>query len=54
MADCFKVRSQLGLNVALEALREFHRGQGDLDALWRLGQGCRVARVLRPYLEPLS
>jgi predicted transcriptional regulator of viral defense system len=54
VADCFKFRSRVGLDVALEALREFRRGRGDLDALWRFAKACRVARVLRPYLEALS
>ncbi|MCK6481084.1 MAG: AbiEi antitoxin N-terminal domain-containing protein [Planctomycetaceae bacterium] len=54
VADCFKFRNTVGLDAALEALREFRRGRGDLDALWRFALICRVARVLRPYLEALA
>jgi predicted transcriptional regulator of viral defense system len=54
VADCFKFRNTVGLDVALEALQEFRRRRGDLDALWRFAKACRVARVLRPYLEALA
>ncbi len=53
VADCFKFRNSVGLDVALEALKEFLRDRGDIDALWRFAGVCRVARVLRPYLEAL-
>ncbi len=52
VADCFKFRNRIGLDVALEALRDFrrlHRGQTDL--LWEYAGTCRVRSVLRPYLE---
>lgn len=52
VADCFKYRNKIGLDVALEALRDYRRRfRGDTDALWHFAQVCRVARVLRPYLE---
>jgi len=54
VADCFKFRNSVGLDVALEALQEYLRGRGDIDALWRFAVVCRVARVLRPYLEALA
>lgn len=55
VADCFKFRRRVGLDVALEALREFRRQRGaNLDALWRFAQICRVARLLRPYMEALA
>ena len=51
VADCFKYRNKIGLEVALEALRDFIRQGGSLDALWKAAAVCRVARVIRPYLE---
>lgn len=55
VADCFKFRNKIGLDVALEALREFLRKRaGTIDELWSHARVCRVANVLRPYLEALA
>src|SRR2546425_3941340 len=55
VADCFKYRNKIGLDVALEALREYRRRyRGGMDELWSYAHICRVARVMRPYLEALS
>lgn len=55
VADCFKFRSKVGLDVALEALREARRGKrATMDDLWRFAQVDRVVNVMRPYLESLS
>ena len=52
MADCFKLRSKVGLDVAMEALREGWRERRfTMDELWHQAEVCRVARVIRPYLE---
>lgn len=54
VADCFKWRSTVGLDVALEALRTYlatHRS--GRDELRRMASLCRVTRVMRPYLEVL-
>jgi predicted transcriptional regulator of viral defense system len=52
VADCFKYRNKIGMDVALEALRECRRGKKcSADQLWRFAQICRVANVMRPYLE---
>lgn len=52
VADCFKYRNKIGLDVALEALRESQRKRKcTMDALWRFAKVCRVANVMRPYLE---
>jgi predicted transcriptional regulator of viral defense system len=53
VADCFKFRSKVGLDVAIEALRDFHRTQpaGAMDDLWRQADVCRVQSVIRPYVE---
>lgn len=55
IADCFKFRNKIGLDVALEALREA-RGKSlfTTDELWHYAKICRVANVMRPYLEALS
>ncbi len=55
VADCFKFRNKLGLDVALEALRDYRRDRRrSLDDLWRFAQVCRVANVMRPYLEAMA
>ena len=55
VADCFKYRNKIGLDVALEALREAWKGKRvGMDELWRSAQLCRVANVMRPYLESLT
>ena len=52
VADCFKYRNKLGLDVAIEALRDCWRKKlATSDELWRYAKICRVARVMRPYLE---
>ena len=55
VADCFKYRNKIGLEVALEALREaWNANRVKMDDLWRCAQVCRVANVMRPYLEALT
>ena len=51
VADCFKYRNKIGLDVALEALREYRRARRSIDDLTRAAQVVRVANVMRPYLE---
>ncbi len=55
VADCFKYRNKIGLDVALEALREAWRNKRmNSDELWRYAKICRVANVMRPYLDSLA
>ncbi|MBI4455126.1 MAG: type IV toxin-antitoxin system AbiEi family antitoxin domain-containing protein [Acidobacteria bacterium] len=55
VADCFKFRNKIGLEVAVEALREYRRKHhAGIDELWQFAKICRVARVMRPYLEALA
>lgn len=55
VADCFKFRNKVGLDVALEALREaWTSGRARMDELWHAAGLCRVANVMRPYLESLA
>ncbi len=55
IADCFKYRSKLGMEAALDALREAWRARrATISELWEAAQVCRVASVMRPYLEMLG
>jgi predicted transcriptional regulator of viral defense system len=55
VADCFKFRNKIGIDVALEALRDYRRThKGTSDDLWRFAKICRVANVMRPYLESIG
>ncbi|MDO3377125.1 type IV toxin-antitoxin system AbiEi family antitoxin domain-containing protein [Geoalkalibacter halelectricus] len=55
VADCFKYRNKIGLDVALEALKECRRNRRcEIDDLWRYAKLCRVANIMRPYLEAMS
>ena len=55
VADCFKYRNKIGLDVALEALRECRRERRcTSEDLWHYAKICRVANVMRPYLEAIS
>lgn len=54
VADCFKFRSRVGTEVAVEALRDTLRGKRATPAeIMRYAQICRVTTVIRPYLEAL-
>jgi len=54
VADCFKYRNKLGIDVAVEALRDFtRRHRGGAGELARFARICRVQRVLQPYLDAL-
>jgi predicted transcriptional regulator of viral defense system len=54
VVDCFRYRNKIGLDVALEALREAWRARRfTMDDIDRYARICRVARVMRPYLEGL-
>ena len=54
VADCFKYRNKVGLEVAIQALRDCWRSRkATADELWRYAKICRVANVMRPYMESL-
>jgi predicted transcriptional regulator of viral defense system len=54
VADCFKFRHKIGMDVALEALRECYRQKkASMNELFEAAKVCRVANVMRPYLESL-
>ncbi|HUT86875.1 MAG TPA: type IV toxin-antitoxin system AbiEi family antitoxin domain-containing protein [Candidatus Heimdallarchaeota archaeon] len=55
VADCFKYRNKIGLDVALEALRDCRwQRKCTVDDLWHYAKICRVAKVMKPYLEATS
>ena len=55
VADCFKHRNKIGLDVALEALKDARAERmASADDLWRYAKVCRVANVMRPYLEAIE
>ena len=55
VADCFKYRNKIGLDVALEALREGQRARKYTnEELWHYAKVCRVANIMRPYLEAMA
>jgi hypothetical protein len=51
----FKFRSTVGLDVALEALRDYRQAYpAGMDDLWHYAKICRVSNVIRPYLEAIG
>ena len=55
VADCFKFRSKVGTELAIQALREcFREKKATMDEVWAAAKVCRVANVMRPYMESLS
>jgi predicted transcriptional regulator of viral defense system len=55
VADCFKYRHKIGLEVAVEALREGWRAKKfTLEQLAKAARVCRVRHVIQPYLEMLA
>lgn len=54
IADCFKFRHQIGLDVALEALKQsLIEKRFTQDQLWKMARVCRVQQVITPYLEAM-
>ncbi len=53
VADCFKYRNKIGIDVALEALREYRRAKHAIDDLVYAAHVVRVGNVIRPYLEAI-
>jgi predicted transcriptional regulator of viral defense system len=55
VADCFRFRNRVGVDVAVEALRDYLRVRPkELDALVREARANKVAKVMQPYLEALA
>jgi len=54
VADCFKYRNKVGIDLALEALREcWRQKRATADELWHFADLCRVKNIMRPYLETI-
>ena len=54
VADCFKYRNKIGIDVAVEALRDYTRKhRGGATTLAHFAHVCRVTRVMQPYLDSL-
>lgn len=55
VADCFKYRNKIGLDVALEALKEgVRKRKCSPTELWKYAKVCRVTHVMRPYMEAVE
>jgi len=55
VVDTFKFRNKVGLDVAIEALRDCLRSRkATRDELWRYAAVCRVQKIMKPYMEVLS
>jgi predicted transcriptional regulator of viral defense system len=54
VADCFKFRNKIGVDVAIEALRDYLRQRLPEKDLWRYAEICRVRNVIYPYMEALQ
>jgi len=55
VADCFKYRNKVGIDVAVEALKDYSRmHRGGADELVRFARICRVTRVMQPYLDAIA
>lgn len=52
IADCFKYRHKIGLDIAIEALRDCRPRRSCSEAkLWQFAKICRVSKIMKPYLE---
>jgi predicted transcriptional regulator of viral defense system len=52
IADCFKFRNKIGLDVAMEALKDtLRKRKATVDEIQHYAAICRVSNVMRPYLE---
>ena len=55
IADCFKHRNRIGIDIAIEALKEaYAKNKVTIDELWHYAKICRVSNVMRPYLEAIQ
>jgi predicted transcriptional regulator of viral defense system len=54
VADCFKFRNKIGLDVAIEALKDCLRHEkAGVNEIYGYAKICRVSNVIRPYMEAL-
>jgi predicted transcriptional regulator of viral defense system len=54
VADCFKFRNKIGLDIAIEALRDcLSQRKASINDIYRYAKICRVSNVIRPYMEAI-
>jgi predicted transcriptional regulator of viral defense system len=54
VADCFKFRNKIGLDVAIEALKDsLRQKKANINEIYRYAKMSRVSNVIRPYMEAL-
>ena len=54
VADCFKFRNKIGLDIAIEALKDcLHQKKANVNEIFHYAKVCRVSNVIRPYMEVL-
>jgi predicted transcriptional regulator of viral defense system len=54
VADCFKYRNKVGIDVAIEALKECWRSRRcKIDELVHYARICRVSNIMQPYMEAI-
>jgi predicted transcriptional regulator of viral defense system len=55
VVDCFRFRNKIGVDVAVEALRDYRRlRKGTVDELWRYAGQLKMTRVMRPYWDAIA
>jgi hypothetical protein len=54
VADCFKFRNKIGLDVVIEALKDcLRQKKATIDEIYSYAKVCRVSNVIRPYMDAL-
>ena len=54
VADCFKFRNKIGLDIAIESLKDcLRQKRASISEIYRFAKVCRVSNVIRPYMEAL-
>jgi predicted transcriptional regulator of viral defense system len=54
VSDCFKFRNKIGLDIAIEALKDcLCQKRASINEIYRYAKVCRVGNVIRPYMESL-
>ena len=55
VVDCFKFRNKIGIEVAVEALKDYRcLRKGTVDAIWQQADRLRMSKVMRPYWDAMS
>jgi hypothetical protein len=54
VVDCYAYRNKVGIDVALEALRDcLRQKKASVDEITRAAECRRMLNVMRPYLEAI-